>query len=90
MSTTERVPTTTEAACPVPHPLLPPAELTPELAEMVDKGVDERWVRQLGHAPELLVGWTRFYWPALLHGRIEPRTKEVARLRIAALNGCHY
>ncbi len=85
-----RTPTPAEAACPIPQPLLPPAELTPELTEMVAKGVDERWVRQLGHAPEILVAWTKAYWPFLFGGRIESRTKEVARLRIAQLNGCHY
>lgn len=86
----DRPATDAELACPMPTPLLPPADLTPELQAMVDAGVDARWVRALGHTPDLLVEWTGFYWPLLFNGRIETRTKEVARLRIAQLNGCHY
>ena len=86
----ERSPTPLEAACEIPQPLLPPSELTPELAALVERGVDERWVRQLGHAPKAFLAWTRFYWPMLFNGVIEVRTKEITRLRIAALNGCHY
>ena len=90
VSSAERTDTTLEAACPIPQPLLPPSELTPELEDMVAKGVDERWVRQLSHAPEALLGWTDFYWKLLFAGIIELRTKEIVRLRVAALNGCHY
>ena len=85
-----RPPTEAEAACPVPRPLLPPSPVTPELQAMIDRGVDPHWVRALGHAPEAFVAWTEFYWPLLFSGRVEVRTKEVARLRIAELNGCHY
>ena len=79
-----------EAACAVPVPLLPPADITDELQSFIDRGVDPRWVRAMGHAPGLLTAWTKFYWPLLFTGVVELRTKEAVRLRIAALNGCHY
>ncbi|MFM7537162.1 MAG: hypothetical protein ACKO91_15400 [Acidimicrobiales bacterium] len=82
--------TAAERACPIPVPKLPLAEVTPELQELIDRGVDPRWVRTLGHAPKWFVAWTKFYWPLLFGGTVEVRTKEAARLRIAQLNGCHY
>jgi hypothetical protein len=77
-------------ACPVPRPVLPAAELTAELQAMVDKGVDPLWLRTLGHAPEVLIAWTQYYWPLLFGGAVDTKIKEAARLRIARLNGCHY
>ena len=84
------MPTGPEQACAIPTPLLPPAEITEELQGFIDRGVDPRWVRAMGHAPGLLRAWTKFYWPLLFGGQVELRTKELVRLRIAALNGCHY
>ena len=81
--------TSSEQECPVPKMILPLAEVTPELQEMIDRGVDARWVRTLGHSP-WLKAWTDFYWPLLFRGDVDVRTKEAARLRIAKLNGCHY
>lgn len=77
-------------ACPVPTRVLPLAPLTPELQVLIEKGVDPIWVRTLGHAPEVFIAWTKYYWPLLFHGAVEIRTKEAARLRIARLNACHY
>lgn len=53
--------TSPELACPVPVPLLPPAEVTDELQSFIDRGIDPRWVRAMGHAPGLLTAWTSFY-----------------------------
>jgi hypothetical protein len=77
-------------ACPVPTRVLPLAPLTPELQAMVDKGVDPIWLRTLGHAPDVLIAWTKYYWPLLFGGAVDIRIKEAARLRIARLNACHY
>lgn len=77
-------------ACPVPTRVLPLAPVTAELQAMIDRGVDPIWVRTLGHAPEVLTAWTKYYWPLLFGGAVEIRTKEAARLRIARLNACHY
>jgi alkylhydroperoxidase family enzyme len=82
--------TESERACPIPQPLLPPAEITEELQGFIDRGFDPRWVRAMGHAPGQLTAWTQFYFPLVFGGQVELRTKEMARLRIAALNGCHY
>ncbi len=82
--------TAPQLACAVPTPRLPQSPITPELQSLIDKGVDPRWVRQLGHAPEAFIAWTKFYWPLVLGGNLELPVKEAARLRIAALNGCHY
>lgn len=82
--------TSAEYACPIPQPRLSPSPVTPELQTLIDKGVDPRWVRQLGHAPAAFIAWTKFYWPLVLGGTLELPVKEAARLRIAALNGCHY
>lgn len=84
----EAVPTAD--ACVIPTRVMPLAPLTPELQAMVDKGVDPVWVAALGHAPDVLLAWTNFYWPLLFAGAVEVRTKEAARLRIAQLNACHY
>jgi hypothetical protein len=77
-------------ACPVPTRVLPLASLTPDLQTMVDNGVDPIWVQTLGHAPEVLIAWTKYYWPLLFGGAVDIRIKEAARLRIARLNACHY
>lgn len=77
-------------ACLVPTRVLPLAALTPDLQAMIDKGVDPIWVRALGHAPDVLIAWTKYYWPLLFAGAVDVRIKEAARLRIARLNACHY
>lgn len=79
-----------EDACPVPRPRLPLAAVTPELAPMLARGGDARFVRTFGHQPEALLGWSAFYGKLIYHGVLPIRIKEAARLRIAALNGCHY
>lgn len=73
----------------MPVPKLPLAPVTEELQGMIDRGVDPKWVRTLGHT-RWLKPWTDFYWPLLFTGDVEIRTKELVRLRIAELNGCHY
>ena len=77
-------------ACPIPTPRLPLAEVTPKLAELIDRGVDPRWVRTLGHAPDAFRAWTDFYWPIIFSGSVPTDVKEAARIRIGVLNDCHY
>ena len=43
-----------------------------------------------GWAPEHYKRWLAFDGPLRFKGKVEVRTKEVARLRIARLNECHY
>ncbi len=42
----------------------------------------------MAHLPELFQRYFAFYYPAHEHGVVEARIKELARLRIARLNGC--
>lgn len=74
--------------------MLEPHELDEELQEMVAKwqaaGGDPNFIRTLGQLPELLKAFVAFYSPLVRKGLVEHRAKELVRLRLAALNGCHY
>lgn len=76
-------------SCPVPRmPNVKP--LDPELQMRVDRGADPVESFQLGHAPELYKKFLPYYNQMHYKGKLELRTKEIARLRIAELNQCHY
>ena len=75
--------------CHVPGPVLPlKADLDPETAALVQRTGLNAFYGQFGHAPELIAGWMSFYQPLVNGGRVELRTKELCRLRVAARNGC--
>ncbi len=77
--------------CPVPHPVLAPVEqLDADSQVIVDRIGHHAFYGQFGHAPEVIHAWMRFYQPIMTKGRLELRTKELCRLRVAVLNGCHY
>ena len=76
-------------ACPIPR-LLGVKDLDPELKSRIDKGADEMETRTLGHAPELYKRFLSYYAQMHWKGTLELKTKEVARLRIAQLNQCHF
>ena len=80
-----------------PTPRIPPLErqeLDEELQVMEDKwreqGGDEHFIRTFAHAPDFLKRFVAFYSPLVRKGLVEHRTKELVRLRLAALNDCHY
>jgi hypothetical protein len=76
-------------SCPIPRmPNVKP--LDPELQSRVDRGADPVETFQLGHAPDLYKKFLPYYNQMHFKGKVELRTKEVARLRIAELNQCHY
>ena len=80
-----------DAYCDLPVPRLPNVpELDPELQARVARGADPLEARQLGWAPGHYKRWLAFQMPMWWKGEVEVRTKEVARLRIARLNRCHY
>jgi alkylhydroperoxidase family enzyme len=77
-------------ACPIPQPRLPLTAVTPELEPQLARGGDPRFVRTMGHVPDAYLAWSAFYGKLIYAGVLPTRIKEAARLRIAALNGCHY
>lgn len=79
------------------HPRIDPLDLeqlSPAHQEMAEKwrayGGDDHVLRTLAHAPEFVEPFVSFYSPLVRHGAVEHRTKELARLRLAILNDCHY
>jgi hypothetical protein len=76
-------------ACPIPR-LRGVKQLDPELQARVDKGQNELEVRTFAHAPELYKRFVAYFAQMHWKGKLELKTKEVARLRIAQLNQCHF
>ena len=80
--------------------LIEPVELSPFLRDLHDAARDGDWstqhvARAFAAQPQLLEDYLRFYYPwgsntgsAEGAARLEPRLKELVRLRIATLNGC--
>jgi alkylhydroperoxidase family enzyme len=74
--------------------LLDLEEMTPELRAAAERwrrqGGDVNMLRAFAQAPELVTRFLAFYGPLINHGRVPVRVKELARMRIASLNECHY
>ena len=75
-------------------PLLDVDALSPELQLMLEKwqadGGDPNFILTMARLPETLARFVAFYSPLVRRGRVEHRTKELARLRLAQLNECGY
>jgi alkylhydroperoxidase family enzyme len=76
-------------------PLAEPADLPPYLRTIHDATPEENWLarnfaRAFAPHPDLVQAYQGFYYPWHTGGAglIEPRLKELVRLRIATLNGC--
>ncbi|MGD9537871.1 MAG: carboxymuconolactone decarboxylase family protein [Alphaproteobacteria bacterium] len=75
-------------------PLADPEALPPFLKAMHDNARPDDWstrhcARAFAAHPALLESYLKFYYPFhSTSGVIEPRLKELVRLRIATLNGC--
>ena len=72
----------------------PRDELSPELAALHDQltkeGVDARFVEAGANAPELLDWYfNSFYGKVFYEGRVEPRIKELLRLKLSKTHGCY-
>jgi alkylhydroperoxidase family enzyme len=72
---------------PVAREALPPA-LRRQIEKDEADGRDPALNGVMAHLPELFQRYFAFYYPAHEHGAVEARIKELARLRIARLNGC--
>jgi alkylhydroperoxidase family enzyme len=76
-------------ACALPHPRLPVAELSPEVADRARATGTTAFLGQFGHAPGLIEGWLAWYQPLMVGGVVPTRTKELCRLAVARRTGCH-
>lgn len=74
-------------------PLVENDKLTPQMKEMVDLFDqyigDTVWARLMARCPEIFLKFNDLY-ATLLAGTVETEIKELARLRMAWLNGCDY
>jgi hypothetical protein len=74
--------------------MLPLDELDPQLREAAEKwqavGGNPNMHRVFGQMPDFFRKFVEFYGPLVNYGRVPLRVKELARLRIANLNECHY
>jgi alkylhydroperoxidase family enzyme len=65
-----------------------PAELRRQ-AESTDRaGANSTVLRVLGHRPEMIESYFKFYYPMHNGGVVDPALKEIVRLRIASHNQC--
>lgn len=76
-------------------PLVEPEALPPYLKKAHDATPEDNWLgrnfsRVFGPHPDLVEAYQSFYYPWHTGGAgvLEPRLKELVRLRIATLNGC--
>ncbi len=78
-------------------PLAEPETLPPYLRKMHDEARPDDWstrncARAFAAHPDLLEQYLGFYYPYHsndgVEGKLDPRLKELVRLRIATLNGC--
>ena len=73
-------------------PPVPRQELPEKFRKLVEAdlaaGRDPDMNSVLAHLPEFFTRYFDFYYPAHEQGVVPTRIKELARLRIAALNGC--
>ena len=74
--------------------LLDLEELEPALRDAAAKwqavGGNVNMHRVFGQMPDFFQKFIEFYGPLVNHGRVPLRVKELARLRVARLNDCHY
>ncbi len=74
-------------------PLVEYDKLTPQMKEIVDMFDtyigDTVWARLMARCPEIFLKFNELY-ATLLSGTVETEIKELARLRMAWLNGCDY
>lgn len=76
-------------------PLLPVERIGSPLREKIETiealGGDTRFFRFAAHAPHIAqLYWVQFYRDVFFKGLLPVRVKEIARLRLAALNGCSF
>lgn len=72
--------------------LIPTERLDPALRDLAEQALRHRQnpaiFHAMGHLPEAFKAYWDFYAPLRLKGLLDARLKELARLKIAALNDC--
>lgn len=72
--------------------ILPDEGLPEEMrkqAQVADQnGAGSTVLRVLGHRPDMIESYFKFYYPLHNSGVVDPALKELVRLRIASLNQC--
>jgi len=72
--------------------ILPDEGLTEEMRKQTqaadEAGAGSTVLRVLGHRPDMIEAYFKFYYPLHNSGIVDPALKELVRLRIAALNQC--
>jgi alkylhydroperoxidase family enzyme len=67
-------------------------QLTGDLRKQAESieatGADSTVLRVLGHRPDMIESYFKFYYPLHNNGIVDPALKEMVRLRIASLNQC--
>lgn len=76
-------------------PQVPLERITPALRQKIETidalGGDTRFFRFAAQAPHIVeLYWGHFYRDVFFQGVLPVRLKEIARLRLAALNGCSF
>ncbi len=76
-------------------PILPVDQIGSPLREKIGTiealGGDTRFFQFAAHAPHVVqLYWVQFYQDVFFKGLLPVRLKEIARLRLAALNGCSF
>ena len=67
------------------------AELQKVMREYDDELGGSEFVQVFAHAPEVFKSFIRFYFPLITEtrGTIDMKLTELARLKVAEINGCH-
>lgn len=65
-----------------------PPDLRDQARDADQNGANSTVLRVMGHRPDMLEAYFKFYYPLHSGGVVPPELKEMVRLRIAELNQC--
>jgi alkylhydroperoxidase family enzyme len=65
-----------------------PSEMRKQAESIDETGADSTVLRVLGHRPDMIESYFKFYYPLHNGGIVSPALKELVRLKIASLNQC--
>ena len=65
-----------------------PADKIAQIQAVEARGADASVLRAVAHRAEMFDAYFAFYYPAHQEGLVEPKLKELVRLKVARLNDC--